>query len=876
LLIVNIFNGRSGWRRTAVTTGVVAAVLVGSMQAPVWAADNPPVSLTDTQWANILINSGMRIKDAGVDLDKDTVASAELLDWRTRNPSADNRTMLIHLGTLRSALNGQLTAEQARQPHAEVLRRMLGIVYGTPGAAITGSHLTQLLAAVTGRDLAQAMPTEEQRLTGGQQDLDVDVKYSQFQAQVWADTRAQSTVDTTFATMWRQQIGTAAGAQPVSIDPTASVDTLKVMPILKDMINVDALKAQGALGQTQFVAEVLRQEAPLQTKLIDTSNLLNDKLKQTAASTPAPGSPVTAPTPGMADEFKKQVDDWQKTIDQVKSGLDFGVQTLKDIAPTAGSQLLTFVDVLYKLGTQANKLIGALETLGAATSIGAAFGGVGAVVGAAVGIVQVLGSLLGGGGADKAAQQQILDAITSGFQAVQKNLQAIYTTMNARFDRIDASLNQIYAKMQEQFQALFTAILAVNANVIQVHSQLLTLQTELESFGVEVLDSMRDMTKDPFIQEIGHYLDYPLFNNGKSIPTLDQYIEAVSNYYTTGTTLSRQAPFVASAKDSGTAHDVLGKYGTAGSIDWLANFANNYLGTNFGVPAAASATPNMDLWAEAARAYYLTALQNPDYAVSNEGTAQVRAHSLADTGTAVNAMLAQFNAPDPNASDKVNALFKNLNTAYQNDLKAFAAQAYQKLRTKVMSQDPKREFNLWYNYDGRNMDVGALTVDQRNALPGPPPSSPQCGNGGSGQIPTPAVVDGHDVGYLQYGRWIDPSWTITSCYTNPGWSGTTTRRCAGRPPTARTPTASACTRSSRNGSVAWPVARTRTTPTRSPGASRPATGAARRTRRRRRPARPRPSRRTCPRRSATARFPGTGTATATTACPRRPATPSAS
>jgi hypothetical protein len=743
---------------------MAAVVLAGSVQ-PAWAADNPPVNLTDTQWANILIGSGMRIKDSGADLDKDTIASAELLDWRTLNPAADTRSVLVHLGTLRSAMSSQLTVEQAQQPHAEVLRRLLTIVYGIPGSAITGTHMTQLLAAVTGRDLAQAMKTEEQRLTGVQQDLDVDVKYDEFQSQVWAGVRATAAADTTFATMWRQQIGAAAGSQPLSVDPTASVDALKVMPVFKDMVDVDALKAQGALGTTQFVAETVRQTAPLQTKIDATSTQLTDALKASTTTKPAPGDKITPPSQGAVDQSKKDVDDRQKVIDQAKAGLDFAASALKYVAPGAGAKLATYIDTVYKLATQANKLIGAVETLGAATSIGAAFGGVGAVVGAAVGIVQILGSLLSSGGSDQAAQDQIKQAIDNGFKAVQHSLQTIFETMNSRFDRIDSSLGQIYTDMQNGFNQLYNAVEKVDVDVSVVHDQLLTLQTELDSFGEVVLDGLRDTEKDPFLLEVGHYVDYPLFNNGASIPTSAQYVEAASNFYTTATSTASNGTFVAQQYRNDDPNSVLGKWGTAGSIDWLASYANNHLGTGFAVPPAGSNTPNMDLWAEGARAYYLTALQNPGYASSTEGAGQVRANSLATTGKGINLVTTQFSTPDAAAPDKINALFKNLNTNYLSTLNQFASDVGQ-LAYQQPVMAPNRPFNLWFHWDPRYNVNYAISQDQINQLPGPPALSPQCGTSSYNQVSTPSFVDGHDIGNMNFGRWIDPSWTLSSCYTN--------------------------------------------------------------------------------------------------------------
>jgi hypothetical protein len=160
--------------------------------------------------------------------------------------------------------------------------------------------------------------------------------------------------------------------------------------VLKDLVSVDSLKAQGALGTSQFITEAVRQAAPLQDKINSTTTQLTDTLKQTGTTTATPGAPVTKPTQATVDQSTKEVGDRQKLIDQTKSGLDGIANALKYVDPTLGGKVLTYVDTIYKLATEANKLISAAETIGADTGVGATFGGIGAVVGAAVGIVQVL------------------------------------------------------------------------------------------------------------------------------------------------------------------------------------------------------------------------------------------------------------------------------------------------------------------------------------------------------------------------------------------------------------------------------------------------------------------------------------------------------
>ncbi len=209
-----------------VTSVVAATAMLVGMAQPAVAAE-PPVKLSDGQIADALFSAAMYAKASGLTLDKDAIATAEFVDWRAKNPTADARTSRIHLANMRAAYNSQLTTEQAEQPHADVIRRLITITYAQPGAVITGPNMTNMLGVATGRDLYQAIGAREDRLTGMQQRLDLDVQFTQASTTAWKALRARAATDAVAAQIWTEQIGAALPGQSFGLSATATTAELK-------------------------------------------------------------------------------------------------------------------------------------------------------------------------------------------------------------------------------------------------------------------------------------------------------------------------------------------------------------------------------------------------------------------------------------------------------------------------------------------------------------------------------------------------------------------------------------------------------------------------------------------------------------------------
>ncbi|GAA2806406.1 hypothetical protein [Crossiella cryophila] len=88
---------------------------------------------------------------------------------------------------------------------------------------------------------------------------------------------------------------------------------------------------------------------------------------------------------------------------------------------------------------------------------------------------------------------------------------------------------------------------------------------------------------------------------------------------------------------------------------------NQRLSEIAGEPIAPTEKPvaNADLWAEAARAYTLTALQNPGYAKKEIGPGQLSANAraIAEQGRGILATAQEFSRPRPGAGPATNNLF---------------------------------------------------------------------------------------------------------------------------------------------------------------------------------------------------------------------------
>src|SRR5262249_25492935 len=132
---------------------------------------------------------------------------------------------------------------------AERIRQNMRAVYAVPNVEITGTHMVDLLTVVTGRDTVLGQNDKERRVNGAQQGLNVQMGYDRAAESVWRGVHDVSAADPGFAATWRAHFGAARDGEPYALDPTASVATLKALPVLRDAVDVDHLVARAKSGK---------------------------------------------------------------------------------------------------------------------------------------------------------------------------------------------------------------------------------------------------------------------------------------------------------------------------------------------------------------------------------------------------------------------------------------------------------------------------------------------------------------------------------------------------------------------------------------------------------------------------------------------------
>lgn len=736
----------------------LAAVLVLGTGRPATAVADAPVTFTETQLASALFGAAARIKASGVEHDKQVILSAELLDWRVNNPGADEAAIDAHLTATRNPVNDRLTPVDAKRSQAEVVGRMLQIVYDVQGTVITGTHMTALLGAATARDLAHLVLSREQRLTGSQQALDIATAYSGAQDKLWTAVHERAATDPAFANVWRQRLGAATAAQPFSLDPTAPSAVLRNLPVLRDLINIDALVAQGNAGRTAFLAEVQRQFTVLQNKVTETTGQLTQSLWTANASAGLPGTSVTPPSQEQISRIQREEEASRKVAGQLKGGVDALIRAAGYVDPKLAKHLTEYALTAFTIANNVMDLVTAVAMIGTSIAVGATFGYVGMAVGAVVGLIEVFAGVLGSASSpDPGALQGILQAINRGFSQLQDSIRSVYDTMTNRFNRLDQRLDAMFQTMREGFNTVIGLIHDVNANLAVVHQQLLSLQATALSFGQAELNAISDGQKNEFHFTATNFVDYGFYNNNRTMSE-DQYIAAVSRFLSTANDVARNNAFAYSNYNEPNPRIPLGVLGPAGSIDWLANWANRHYGMNLPVSGGGLMVPNADFWAEAARAYTLTALQNPQYA-AREGAAQARATELINNGELIRTAAMRFSAPvAPKPGETqwtaTNKLFSGLLNENKTLTQRFA-DTLPNPKTFHSVINPAHPWDLW---------AGPNQAFDASGLPGTPASVGICGSGAVPSTPPSYLNPAGLPSEAMLGLYVDPEhWRYNAC-----------------------------------------------------------------------------------------------------------------
>ena len=752
---------RARRKRPRVLMGVsvgAVAVLMAGYGVHVASAAEAPVVLSDRQLTEAMIGPAIRVTRDSAAYYRSVVSTAELLDWRAANRTAPAADVTAHLDLIDGKIaDGVKNPDTLLLEPAELLGRQLKAVFGTRGAKLDGPEVTRLLAVATTRDAATTSADAEpvaigtqQRLSGAIQRWGVDIPYAYAQNDMWIKLHSDATADPALAGAWQAVSGAPTPEQPTGVDPTWSfTDIVDNVKPLEKLVDVKALVTAGQKGATAFFDELKKQMEALSTKLNGQQSELSTAIENLLTTAGLPGKAgERGPTADQLKQAAKEQAGRQGLIDGIKGGLDVLVGIVAKVDPKFAKQLGGYVETAYKIATAGNQLFTAIQTLATSTSMGATtFGVIGAALGAGIGIVQLILSLTMGDDADPQAKAQaaMVDAVQKGFTDLQTRLQQMYDVMNQRFDRVDAQLKTIYTQMMTEFGAVLRSLNDIQAGVDTANAKLVELSDRMQSVQTSMVKLFQASAIQPFWETANQYVDFAVKNRAQ--PTATEYRDAANRFHTVGTITARSDIFRQTDLDDPDTTAVLAAKGPDGSIDYLLNQARD---EGVDLPQTGT-TPNADLWALAARAYTLMAVQNPDLAAA-EGTTRI--DDLVADGRLILTNTQLLGRPAADGSPS--ALFTNLLTE-NADLRAKLPAALEKIgNTSIPASRPYR---LWDTTDGAtafNQGVDFSKVDFNLTATVSCPKSDQ--------MTRPVPLKGTSLSpELALGAYLAGNWTIAAC-----------------------------------------------------------------------------------------------------------------
>ncbi|GAA2786178.1 sialidase family protein [Crossiella cryophila] len=708
----------TGFARRLVTPVVAMAVLAGGVAAPSAVAAEP--GITPEQLASALFSAAVQLKDNGRTHDRNLLLSAELVDWRAKNPAATADALDRHAADVQRVVGLAVAPATERDLVPDTLGRGMEALYAIPEVDKGGKQLKVLLTALTKRDLKATDSPEEMR--GVLQQF--SVSSIDIAPQIWGAVRDVAGRDATLKDLWKTRLGKATVAETAAVDPAAPLDTLKQLPQIKKVIDVDAVQTAFQQGFPQGMAALTKQLTPL-VKVLGDPNSPDTPLGKALAWVKEHVDPVTGEVKKPAEQELKELEEQAKKFDEyldyVKGGLTAFATVAKVLSPRYAADLVKFADTLYKIGKHVLPMINAVAALGTAIAAGAAIGSIvpaiGTVIGAAVGLITTLVGLLasGGGGPSPELQaiQKMHTEMRESFKQLKDFLIAFHQHVNARFDRIDATLNLMFGEMLLKFDQVLIAIKQSNfqltVDITRMHKELLGIAAKMESNHTQLLAALRAAAAQPFKEKLRKYLDYAA-REGHPIPSFDDqtkanYKEGAEAFSVAGDILARSDVFMESATNDppGT---VLARNSATSAVNYLTTWAELNAGPKYGFGKPSTGVPNADLLAAAMRSYAVLMEQNPALAaqeklVDPDGDGKfgvARVDDLLKAGQDVIGATRRLNQPEfKPPTGPWTATNNLLGDRLKDNARLIAGMAndFKSFETHLEVQDADRRFDLW-------------------------------------------------------------------------------------------------------------------------------------------------------------------------------------
>ncbi|MFB6394273.1 hypothetical protein [Polymorphospora lycopeni] len=674
----------------------LCAALVLGLAAPARAAD--PVAYDEPGTHDALFAAAVGVRGTGTAALVDTVVTAELLDWRARNPTAARPEIQQHLTVTTTAVTQAVRADDESPAKLLLLAASMAKLAETEGAYLGGPTVGALLRTTTGEELGGIVPPIEQIRTGTQEHV-WEILFRGAQTQVWRTFHRQGATDADLAAVWNGAYGDRLG-----VALGASATELAALPELAGHLDLAAITAER--GDKEAYDAVVR--AQLDAALA----ALKARAEATVTSVVAASDkfPVDGPNkPTSTDEAaaKAAAEANKKALE----GLGQAVSVLSFLAGLVDKPFGKQIEIIGKAVVGAVSAISTYVTTISAATMTAASLALASItlVGGLVGAAMLLLPLFTGGGTDSAVSQQIAQ--------LRDQVTRLAAGLDKRFDRIEKMLGAMYDALSAQLTALSRSAAEVRAQLTVIAGQLLVLDQRVDALALASQAAFEEVAQKPLKTTIDRYVH----RQARGVPAIGSYEiyfdEADSPTRTFAVDDARRAPYVvpvgASFADPVATVDL---HLPSGSIDYLARWAGQrgiaLTPAPGDQPAAEVANPAA--WLLGARANLVIALQNPVYAGQLPAT---ETGTTISAGEAINRRVRQFSAPA--AGGDTNALFKTLLADYDSAMTGWSV-ALAEVGRAVRWVETDREYDMWGSPDqaipagGRVADVATMPYCENN------------------------------------------------------------------------------------------------------------------------------------------------------------------
>ncbi|MET7472671.1 hypothetical protein [Micromonospora sp. NPDC005211] len=648
---------------------VVAAVVVVS-PTPAVAAET--VDYEAAKFHDGVFAAYLRAHNGGVAGLKNLVVTAELLDWRGRNPGASRDDVVRHLVATRQAVNAAgISDTTARTTYAAMIK-LIDALSGVPGVSIGAPMVKGLLDATVGGTITASAEVEDAVTSAYQNYRWMDALYAQ-QERAWGQLTRAAAQDADLAAAWDGEIG----AQ-LNLRSTATTEQLLADPLLASYVNTEAILEH--LGNEQaYLAELRTELRGALEKVADQNAEIIKKL--VAADLKYPIGPGPKPTPQDYTAALAEAAGRQVAIDAAESAVTI-LATLAGFADEkAGKEVLAIGKAAVGIATAINKYLPTVAGLSLSDAIGSLSTVVltGNVLGA---VMTLLPMFMGSGPSEHELVMQEIGKL-------REQVGELRTEMHERFDRVEAMLSAIYDDIMSVLLRMRDDLSGVIRDIDAIKQQIYGLETKVDQLSLSMQEALKKSALNDTEFVINTYVGYKA-RTGRPL-SVAQYDETEGRLFTTATSTAAGAPFVLTpAEWSQSTVDpvrVLDEKTPYGAIDYLSYLARTW---DQSYPAT-TRTPHAGVWTMSTRPFTALALENPALAGDMTGDDSFAAR-IGRSGQQILDAGSRFSRPTPDGHR--NALFTGLVDNYKTAVNAQSAEL-RKLRDSVT----KGGYNPWYGPD---------------------------------------------------------------------------------------------------------------------------------------------------------------------------------